>query len=69
MTTLTMRKFSKIDSCYDFSLRNTRTITVFFFNDRLKKPLAAHFALAKTRKLRVTPPQGGEGIFTQMLVK
>ena len=68
MTILTMRKFSKIDSYYDFSLCNTYTITIFF-NDHLKKPLGVYFALAKTYKLRVTPPQGGEGIFIQILFK
>ena len=41
-----MRKFSKINSYYNFFLCNTHTITVFF-NDYLKKSLTAHFTLVK----------------------
>ena len=69
MTAMIASGLTKIDSFYDFFFYNTCKITVSFFNDCLKKSLAAHFALAKARKLRVTPSQGGEGIFTQMLDK
>ena len=68
MTAMIEGGLTKIDSFYDFFLQYLQNNSLFF-NDYLKKSLAAHFALAKARKLRVTPPQGGEEIFTQMLDK
>ena len=68
MTIITTRKFSKIDSCYDFSLCNTYAITTFF-NSYLKKLLTANFMLAKVCKLRVIALQRATGIFTEIINK
>ena len=69
MTAMIAGGLTKIDLFYDFFFYNTCKITVSFFNDYLKKSLAAHFALSKARKLGVTPPWGGAAFFTHMCGK
>ena len=65
MTAMALANLGKIDLFYNFSLRKTYKIVVFFLNDSLKKSLTAHFVLTKGRKFEVTPSLGRSYLFSK----
>ena len=68
MPVMTLTKLGKLIHSVTFYSAKIRKFQSLFFNSR-KKSLAANFALAKLRKLRVITPQRSNNIFAKVLGK